>query len=300
MADTSPEGREDWVWLAKSLTGAEVTHVSPALKESVKAAIKFEVGRLWTASGRLGPPFDPLRIASFRRVTEIAEVSLARDAALVPGPMGFQLKLRPGLGNHRRRSAIAHEIGHTFFYNLRPTVPEHAIRRSERNLSNDHEEWLAQRIGREILIPSAALERELDLLDCPSIVAFGTLCERFDVSPDIMAWRLFRDLGAWDVLFVLATARGRALDFTPRDSFRGHTFRRFLLRKLREPSPLGGILDPVIGGETRITEAFVPGSQTGVGDVVIEACAVSEWPRRVVVLGRPGLPPRSGIPPPRF
>lgn len=69
-------------------------------------------------------PYDPRQIAPLLFVKSISKSStLTSDAAIVPVAGGFQIILKSGARWGRQSYSIAHELGHTFFYDSRSSVP---------------------------------------------------------------------------------------------------------------------------------------------------------------------------------
>jgi hypothetical protein len=70
-------------------------------------------------------PYDPYKIAPLVHVKGINKTSslISDSARLVPLPAGFQILLRSGDPRSRQTFSIAHELGHTFFYEMRDGCP---------------------------------------------------------------------------------------------------------------------------------------------------------------------------------
>lgn len=72
-----------------------------------------------------------------------------RHARLTPRPEGFTLRVKPGSSDARRRLAVAHEIGHTLFFEH----GEHQVSWQD-NTEREVEERICWRFARALLAPS--------------------------------------------------------------------------------------------------------------------------------------------------
>lgn len=178
-----------------------MSHVDP---ERWKQRVFQEIHRLLEATGQSSPPFDPEPLAPFRRVTDIKREKLHTHGMLIPVKDGFVIKLNSDTPRTRQRNACAHEIAHTFFYDLTASPP----RRMDYGTGRyGYEENTCNELAGEILMPQEVTCQTLAQFDYPSIKAFATLMSQFDVSSEFLAWRLHR-LKAWRVITVFFAPRG--------------------------------------------------------------------------------------------
>jgi Zn-dependent peptidase ImmA (M78 family) len=164
---------------------------------SPKEFMLGQAGRLLAESGQLRPPFDPKRAIppSVRRI-EITRLS--RDGMLVPVEGGFIIKLNSEKPLVRQNFACAHEIGHTFFYDISGTRPW----RPPASMSSYWaEENLCYQFAEEMLMPGCQIKRIADTLD-PSINNFQRLIKMFQVSAEALARRILR-LNLWDCILII-------------------------------------------------------------------------------------------------
>ena len=129
-----------------------------------------------------------------RRVLEHAEArDLNSDGYIQPlgrsFEQGFRMVLRTGSPEARRRFTAAHELCHTFFYQL---VPEIKFALTE---VDPVEERLCNFGAAELLIPEVELKAQLDERD-PSLLTLVTLAKHFRASTEAMLLRL-RSLNLW-------------------------------------------------------------------------------------------------------
>ncbi len=109
---------------------------------------------------------------------------------------GFRLATKPGMAAARRRFTVAHELCHTFFYELAPEVKfrGHAI--------DDLEERLCNYGASELLIPNDDLKERMQGKK-PSLFTLREIAKDYGVSMEAMLLRLKRvnfwrcDLSIW-------------------------------------------------------------------------------------------------------
>jgi len=181
-------------WLAKHFLGPEVTIYKNNI-EFVRLELKkrvFEDVRRLIKSANLKPPFDPKEIAKFRGVLDVIEDPdlLSREACLIPTDRGFIIKLNPRVPETKKRCNCAHEIGHTYFYNLDTNPPS----KSYSSKRYWVEEGYVSEIAREIVVPEPDLfnfvqRRNLHL----SVQALIELSSNFKVSYGVLGERLLHD-----------------------------------------------------------------------------------------------------------
>ncbi len=103
---------------------------------------------------------------------------------------GFRIVLRSGQPIHRLRFTIAHELCHTFFYELVPELKfcPHSIDQKEETLCN---------IGAaELLVPTNQIKRLARSVPI-SIETLEDLAAQYQVSAEVMLLRL-RSVGLWE------------------------------------------------------------------------------------------------------
>ena len=96
-------------------------------------------------------------ILKLRRILRIRTGPLTRmDAGLVVQDDGFVVLLPQDIHGVRRRASLAHEIGHTFFYDMRPRRPERMIR--TQSGGRVKEEDICWAFAEQLLMPVDLLE----------------------------------------------------------------------------------------------------------------------------------------------
>jgi len=133
------------------------------------------------------------------------------DAILVPVLGGFLLRLNSNLTSSRQRFSIAHEIGHTFFYNFSYNPPVRILSRESSRLLIDKEEDICNAFARELLMPREFVERDLDEHNNRDLELILTLASKYRVSAEVTARRLILDLSEYDktVLIFAEKSSGR-------------------------------------------------------------------------------------------
>jgi Zn-dependent peptidase ImmA (M78 family) len=190
-----------WIWLGKELLNSEMVSCSDPynFKECVKTAMFANAISLLKETGQTNPPYDPERIAEIRKAT-ILKLPLEYDGMLIPTKEGFTMKINSDMPLVRQRFVCAHEIGHTFFFNIETSPP------SKPFVSHKNRHWeeenIANRIAREILMPEPVIRSYLEQAKPPYIEDFKQIMKLFMVSSEVLAWRI-RELKTWKALMLI-------------------------------------------------------------------------------------------------
>lgn len=101
--------------------------------DSLTAWAEEAAHQLLQATDQLDVPVDLSSVLSARRVATVTfSRDLSSEARLETHSTGFSIRLRESLASEenepQRRLSIAHEIGHTFFYDLDQKRPERILR----------------------------------------------------------------------------------------------------------------------------------------------------------------------------
>jgi len=167
---------------------------------------------------KLDPPFDPLKIKRGRLKFEL--ISDAKRNAHIPTRGGFRIEIKHKRTRNlddldfRARATIAHEMAHTFFYDIN-SLPPKPIGVVSSKKSQWELESICYRIGRTILMPSFSISRLLTQspkIRKGSLHKIGLLMNRYKVSSDIVAWRMIKDLELWSSCFVKNRVKGEGSD----------------------------------------------------------------------------------------
>jgi hypothetical protein len=142
---------------------------------------------------------------------------------------GFQVTVDSRASLPRRRFALAHEIGHMLFFDWTTSVPRQPFRSSRYWV----QEGYALEIGRMLLTPRRMLADWIERYQLePDLGTFLALCQKFDVSSDVMRRRLIGDLGVWDcIIFTSKIAEGEVATKSV-DVSKGPRFHRVSIPRL--------------------------------------------------------------------
>ncbi len=202
------EERKLWLWLGEHLIDKRDTARFEDYKSAVRSALFNEAERLVAKAGQKVPPVNPEIVAKERKVIEIERVPLETDALIVPCRNGFMMKINNKLPLVRQRFACAHEIGHTYFFDIAKNPPEKPYQHSTARYGL--EEGLCYDIGRRILMPSWMMREWMENAEPPYIKVFKDMMFSFLVSGELLSYRI-QDFGTWDVLMLIFESSGGAI-----------------------------------------------------------------------------------------
>ncbi|HUS99104.1 MAG TPA: ImmA/IrrE family metallo-endopeptidase [Candidatus Thermoplasmatota archaeon] len=176
----------------------------------VKRLFPLIVEKMWTESSQYNPPVNLEPIAKLRKMHTFIKIPRDNHGKLVPDSDGFKIYLSDKDPLNLQRVTIAHEIGHTLFFNLSSSPPSRSPRKNVSNIIQDKEEWLCYDFARELLMPTS---KSLKLLQHnyrrPSMEGLYEIARIFQVSLDVVCWRIFRDFRLWQdaaVFFISSNA----------------------------------------------------------------------------------------------
>lgn len=156
-----------------------------------------QAASLLAKSGQSKPPFNPQK-ALPPTVKCVELVELSRDGMLIPVQGGFIIKINSLKPLVRQNFTCAHEIGHTFFYDVTGERPW----RPYKSMSTYWgEEGLCYEFAEEMLMPRLIMEKTISSLN-PSITSLQELIKMFQVSTEAMARRISR-LNLWPCIFTI-------------------------------------------------------------------------------------------------
>lgn len=145
-------------------------------------------------------PFDMHKIAKPRMISDISSEPLGRrqHAVLIPKKGGFHVKLNQLLPKVRQRFGLAHEIGHTFFFNVDSETPF----RPYHHLGRDPiEERLCNIFAAEVLMPGERLVADVASLGSCTADKFLSLARIYGVSNQYAAIRI-TGLRVWNMAVI--------------------------------------------------------------------------------------------------
>ena len=133
--------------------------------KKAKTAILSCASELRDIAGQSTPPIDLAPILPLRRITRelYVESQNTPEAFLMPTQEGFSIGVRPNQSHKRERFSKAHELAHTFFYDLTATPPRKLLR-SDDPLVHLKEEDICHAFASELLFPESSVAHSVELL----------------------------------------------------------------------------------------------------------------------------------------
>ena len=112
----------------------------------------------------------------------------ASGAILKPIPSGFVILLSNNQTTVRRRFSIAHEIGHTFFYDNSQIIPIKILPKElSKTLGDNKEEDICNSFARELLMPNELVRRSIQDIKERNLRIIIDLATKYMVSPEVAA-----------------------------------------------------------------------------------------------------------------
>lgn len=189
---------------------------------TLKNGLLKEVRALLGQSGQGHPPFNPELMAPYRKVIEIRRRKLGVPGMLTPVKEGFVISLNSDDPPRRQRLNCAHEIAHTFLYDLTNSPPSRIRLRGYKAGKFGLEEDICNQLAEELLMPEHVIREALAIFCHPLIRSFVALMNQFDVSSELLAWRL-RRLGAWRAIIILFAQKDFGMRPTPKSLIKEST-----------------------------------------------------------------------------
>lgn len=157
-----------------------------------------ELGVLHPGAGRGPITLSPTMLRA-RNVRRVVEDPMVQRARIVPGDGGFQIRLNPSLPVLAQRFAIAHELGHTFWFassgETTPLSPCQSVGARDPEI-----EMLCDRFAAALLLPRQRLFQWLRAYgvepadERPCFELLTSAARAFSVAEQAVARRLYVDL----------------------------------------------------------------------------------------------------------
>lgn len=164
----------------------------------VKAAVLEAADRLRAIAGENALPIRLDKIKRLRRVYDgksFTPTGNSIHAVIVPTVQGFEIRLPTSQPRVRARFSTAHEIGHTFFYDITKSPPVRLVNTTPLLGFIRREEDICSAFAGELLMPRELVTNSIKSLQTKySIGTLLHLALRYDVSPEVVARRLIYDL----------------------------------------------------------------------------------------------------------
>jgi len=178
-------------------------------------------------------PVDPFRVTKIGKaeitVAYVPRTEISAEGSIEASSSGFLIRIDEGLLSNkvRLRSTMAHELMHTFFYDTEelppPKLGDQSVTRKEFIMVEEFCYYLS----RQFLVPTTSVKNlmlKMKYLQTPSMKNLSYLKSTYDVSPEVIAYRIITDLAIWDAMFVKFEGCG--------SSFRWSTILKYRLNKL--------------------------------------------------------------------
>lgn len=231
-ARPTPEPQETraWEWLCREYLEEPARPDDLAQHSRIRRSMLEQAESYVHASRQSAPPTELRTLLKERGVTRFVEANLGfRDGLLLEGPDGLEVRVNSNAHQARRRAAIAHELGHTFFFDITRTPPRRGAEFPRTRYWV--EEGIARELGRAMLMPRKWLKEDgVPDGDALTIASLRRLSERYDVSLEILLYRLFRDLKAVDAVVLFAAIdhnEPASLRIPASGRFKGPSYSRF-------------------------------------------------------------------------
>jgi len=137
-------------------------------------------------------PIDPMALAPLAGVLAVQEIEMIPEAVLRPTTKGFEIFLQKNFAHfswfrQRRRFSLAHEIAHTFFFEIR----DGKMKPRRDGPRGDRLESACHKAARLMLVPGSLIRSAvLPMQDFPRATQMIGLARRFDVSIEVLVRRL--------------------------------------------------------------------------------------------------------------
>ena len=156
---------------------------------NARAAILEAADALRILAGQNALPVKLEPILVLRRISSVALTALSsRSATLIPAEKGFRVLVEQGMHRVRRRASLAHEIGHTFFYDCRGGTPRKLFTKA--GLSWTKEEDISWGFAESLLLPLELVLRIVDTSSDSRIEQARQVAAMADVSMEVAIRRL--------------------------------------------------------------------------------------------------------------
>jgi len=173
---------------------------------SIEKTVEKLASDLLQIAKQLQPPVNLFSLFPYRRILRaVPSENQDIEGMLRVDKKGFTILYRPS-HKVRERFTIAHEIGHTFFYDVQGSPP---ARLSPSPFPLGDEQRICDLIASELIMPRGWLLRGMEQVDrrrerAPHPDVLMSLARTYFVSVPAMARRLVQELNVWDVVVLCA------------------------------------------------------------------------------------------------
>lgn len=202
-------GEENGFWVLKSkyLSKDELVDDDAELLRRIKRRLYRDIWNEMRAYDEREPPFVDVDspFVTVARQADVHQTSSVDTARIGVREDGFDVYLNEDLWPAKKRTKLAHELGHTYLYDLdSDPIEPYGDWNPEFDVIGDDEdemwrtyEGFAWEVGGQLVAPSPALEKHVP--STPSIGAFRTAAEdKFAITKLTMVKRLYWHTFDWD------------------------------------------------------------------------------------------------------
>ena len=242
---------------------------------------------------QVGETRPPVRLDRMKEMRRIKSEILFRspdgpDAMLSPSSEGFTLRLKVGQPAVRHRFSAAHEIGHTFFYDISKTPPRRLLTaglparfRGNKASLEDKEEDICSVFAGALLLPQHLLLGELRAMPEDKAVFLLRVARKYAVSLEVVARRLLIDLSEMRNTIVIFRSVRKHDDGYDVRSIRGKQLASYT--RVREVALIGKAID-ILEKEKDPCDRLNEVAAMAAGDVNMSSWGWNNGQQVVVVL----------------
>lgn len=167
-------------------------------------------------------PIDLSPVRNLRKIhsLQLKKYSFDFQGELIPDSQGFIVALNEDHSVVRRRATIAHEIGHTLFFDISKTPPTRIFKENsfsggynrKKNKAHSYEELVCWDFARSLLMPEELVHESFSHFEqIPTSKEIWSLAQDFRVSVDLFSKRIKWNLKLWEdiVLFRVIPNNGK-------------------------------------------------------------------------------------------
>lgn len=170
--------------------------VSSASWRAVRQEILEAADSLRLAARQVKAPVQMEQIMLQRRIIAVQKFRSQGpvDGVLAPTKDGFQIRIRQDLEGVRGRFSLAHEIGHTFFYDLQGTPPVRLVQNRWGSSAYHKEEDICHAFAASLLMPASLVAEFLARTQqVRALHRIRDMARVFEVSIECAARRVLHD-----------------------------------------------------------------------------------------------------------
>lgn len=212
------------LWAREKYLGSDVNYSREQVKKDLRKVLFSIVDNLLKETDQ-EIPFQPEMLAHKRRIKKIVDAELSGvNALLIPEVGGFLMKIKSGIHHFQRRFACAHEVGHTFFFNIDADPPRREFQYQKSSYWVEEEFSCA--IAREILLPQYSIRRTIQKNKIsPSISALRYISGLYEASFDLIRLKIINDTPLWDCVIFRSSLSDGKIVTKGRDVSKGVSYR---------------------------------------------------------------------------